>query len=117
METREMMDETIDLMARIRPGRMRWAIFFPFPGTRATAIPQKLGNLIDYRKMDAMDNYFCISCLKFDAPTDLYIKLQRTFHWRVNARAVCPSPADTLGWWTKWTGWMRSLGQMPARRF
>lgn len=89
-ETREMMDETIDLMARIRPGRMRWAIFFPFPGTKSYTIC-RLGGLIDYRKMDAMDNYFCASCLRFDAPTDLYIrKLQRTLHWRVNARSKLP---------------------------
>ncbi|HOW69259.1 MAG TPA: radical SAM protein [Phycisphaerae bacterium] len=93
-ETRAMMEETIDLMARIRPGRMRWAIFFPFPGTKSYTIC-KLGNLIDYRKMDAMDNYFCASCLKFDAPTDLYIrKLQRTFHWRVNARAGFPLSSE-----------------------
>lgn len=89
-ETRGMMDETVDLMARIKPGRMRWAIFFPFPGTKSYTIC-KLGDLIDYRKMDAMDNYFCASCLKFDEATDLYIrKLQRTLHWRVNARAGLP---------------------------
>ncbi len=89
-ETRAMMEETIDLMARIRPGRMRWAIFFPFPGTKSYTICQ-LGRLIDYRKMDGMDNYFCASCLKFDEATDLFIrKLQRTFHWHVNARAGLP---------------------------
>lgn len=89
-ETREMMEETIDLMARIRPGRMRWAIFFPFAGTKSYTICE-LGNLIDYRKMDAMDNYFCGSCLKFDEATDLFIrKLQRTFHWYANARAGLP---------------------------
>lgn len=89
-ETRAMMEETIDLMARIKPGRMRWAIFFPFPGTKSYQIC-KLGDQIDYRKMDAMDNYFCGSCLKFDDATDLYIrKLQRIFHWHVNARAGLP---------------------------
>ena len=89
-ETRPMMQETIDLMARIRPGRMRWAIFFPFPGTKSYTIC-KIGDQIDYRKMDSMDNYFCASCLKFDAATDLFIrKLQRTFHWHVNARAGFP---------------------------
>jgi anaerobic magnesium-protoporphyrin IX monomethyl ester cyclase len=93
-ETRAMMEETIDLMARIKPGRMRWAIFFPFPGTKSYTIC-KLGDLIDYRKMDAMDNYFCASCLKFDDATDLFIrKLQRTFHWYVNARAGLPLSAD-----------------------
>lgn len=93
-ETRDMMEETVDLMARIRPGRMRWAIFFPFPGTKSYTIC-KLGDLIDYRKMDAMDNYFCASCLKFDDATDLFIrKLQRTFHWRVNARAGLDRSGD-----------------------
>ncbi|HOW18420.1 MAG TPA: radical SAM protein, partial [Phycisphaerae bacterium] len=92
-ETRAMMEETIDLMARIKPGRMRWAIFFPFPGTKSYAICQ-LGDLIDRAKMAAMDNYFCASCLKFDPPTDLFIrKLQRTFHWYVNARAGLPTSA------------------------
>ncbi len=93
-ETRGMMEETIDLMARIKPGRMRWAIFFPFPGTKSYTIC-KLGDLIDYRKMDAMDNYFCASCLKFDEATDLFIrKLQRVFHWHVNARAGLPLSGD-----------------------
>jgi hypothetical protein len=93
-ETRAMMGQTIDLIARIRPGRMRWAIFFPFPGTKSYTIC-KLGDLIDYRRMDAMDNYFCASCLKFDGQTDLFIrKLQRTFHWQVNARAHLPLSAE-----------------------
>lgn len=86
-ETREMMDETIDLVARIQPGRMRWAIFFPFAGTKAYEI-SRLGNLIDYPKMHAMDNYFVGSCLKFDEATDRHVqKLQRIFHWHVNARS------------------------------
>ncbi len=85
-ETRPMMEETIELIARIKPGRMRWAIFFPFPGTKSYTICQ-LADLIDYPKMRAMDNYFCASCLRFDPATDLFIrKLQRTFHWHVNAR-------------------------------
>ncbi len=89
-ETRAMIEETIDLCARVKPGRMRWAIFYPFPGTKSYTIC-RLGNLIDYRKMDAMDNFFCASCLKFDPATDLLIrKLQRTFHWYVNARTDWP---------------------------
>ena len=89
-ETREMMVDTIELMARIKPGRMRWAIFFPFAGTKSYTICQ-LGDLIDHGKMNAMDNYFGASCLKFDDMTDLFIrKLQRTFHWYVNGRASSP---------------------------
>ncbi|UCD30413.1 MAG: B12-binding domain-containing radical SAM protein [Planctomycetota bacterium] len=95
-ETRAMMEETIDLMAKIQPGRMRWAIFFPFAGTQSYTICEQ-GDLIDYRKMDSMDNYFCASCLKFDKATDLFIrKLQRIFHWYVNARASLPLSSDYL---------------------
>lgn len=89
-ETRAMMEETIDLAARIRPGRMRWAIFYPFAGTKAYEI-SRLAGLIDYPKMHAMDNYFVASCMRFDARTDLFVqKLQRTFHWHVNARSGWP---------------------------
>lgn len=93
-ETPQMMQETIELCARIRPGRMRWAIFFPFPGTKSYTICQ-LGNLIDYRRMRALDNYFVASCLRFDPASDLLIrKLQRTFHWRVNALLDQPASAE-----------------------
>jgi radical SAM superfamily enzyme YgiQ (UPF0313 family) len=89
-ETRSTLDETIDLMVRVRPGRMRWAIFFPFEGTESYAIAESAG-LIDRVKMESMENYFCASCLRFDEPTDLLIrKLQRTLHWFVNARVEGP---------------------------
>jgi len=92
-EDRAKMDETIDLVARIRPGRMRWAIFFPFAGTKAYDIC-RLGGLIDDRKRNAMDNYFVASCLKFDPATDLHVqKLQRIFHWHVNARTTWDTAA------------------------
>lgn len=90
-ETRTMMEETIDLVARIKPGRMRWAMFYPFAGTKAYEIC-RLAGLIDYARMNAMDNYFVASCLKFDPATDLFVqKLQRTFHWHVNARTDWPA--------------------------
>lgn len=90
-ETRATLDETIDLIVRIRPGRMRWAIFYPFEGTESYAIAEAAG-LIDREKMQAMENYFCASCLRFDEETDLLIrKLQRVFHWFVNARSAAPS--------------------------
>jgi len=90
-ETRQTLDETIDLMVRVRPGRMRWAIFFPFEGTESYAIAESAG-LIDRDKIEGMENYFCASCLRFDGPTDLLIrKLQRTFHWSVNARSDWPA--------------------------
>lgn len=90
-ETRDTLDETIDLMVRVRPGRMRWAVFFPFEGTESYAIADAAG-LIDREKMQNMENYFCASCLRFDDETDLLIrKLQRTLHWYVNARGDCPA--------------------------
>jgi anaerobic magnesium-protoporphyrin IX monomethyl ester cyclase len=93
-ETADMMGQTIELIARIRPGRMRWAVFFPFPGTKSYTICQ-LGNLIDYRRMRSLDNYFVASSLRFDPATDLRIrKLQRTFHWRVNVRVNWPAAAE-----------------------
>ncbi|RPI28852.1 MAG: radical SAM protein [Acidobacteria bacterium] len=89
-ETREMMEETIGLIARLTPGRMRWSIFFPFPGTRSHRICQD-GGLIDESKMQAMKNFSSASCLKFSADTALFVrKLQRTFHWWVNASAGFP---------------------------
>ncbi len=96
-ETREMMEETINLIATIRPGRMRWAVFFPFPGTASYSICEK-GGLIDQDRMRSMTQYFRTSCLKFDQDTDLFVrKLQRTFHWWVNARADFPLSPEYAG--------------------
>lgn len=93
-ETPEMMRQTIELVACVRPGRMRWAIFFPFAGTKSYTICQ-LGDLIDYPRLRSLDNYFVASCLRFAPPTDLLIrKLQRTFHWRVNALLDQPAAAE-----------------------
>ncbi len=90
-ETVETLDETIDLMVRARAGRMRWAVFYPFEGTQSYDIAEAAG-LIDHEKMRSMENYFCASCLKFDAATDLLIrKLQRTLHWFINARGDGPA--------------------------
>ncbi|MFB3902110.1 MAG: radical SAM protein [Acidobacteriota bacterium] len=96
-ETRQMMEETVGLIARIRPGRMRWSIFFPFPGTASYEICERAG-LIDQERMQSMTNYFCASCLKLDQETDLFVrKLQRTFHWWVNARAGFPLSREYAG--------------------
>lgn len=113
-ETQAMMEETIDLAARIQPGRMRWAIFYPFAGTKAYEIC-RLAGLIDYAKMNAMDNYFVASCLKFDPATDLLVqKLQRTFHWYVNAR----TNAATAGTYQKLVEEVERIpaGEWPAAR-
>lgn len=89
-ETRETLEEIMDLMVRVRPGRMRWAIFYPFEGTESHAIAKAAG-FIDEEKMRTMENYFCASCLRLDDDTDLLVrKLQRALHWYINAR--CDGP-------------------------
>jgi radical SAM superfamily enzyme YgiQ (UPF0313 family) len=86
-ETRTEIQETIDLIARIRAGRFRWSIFFPFPGTKSYKICID-GDLIDRQRMQDLDNYFEASCLRFDPDTDLFIrKCQKVLNWYVNARS------------------------------
>ncbi|MFH2002286.1 MAG: radical SAM protein [Planctomycetota bacterium] len=86
LEEREDIDATLDLLARIEPGRFRWALFYPFPGTEIHALCEER-SLIDPEKMKALDNFFEASPLRFSPDQDLYLqKLQRTLHWHVNAR-------------------------------
>ena len=90
-ETSAQMNETIDLMVRVRPGRMRWSVFYPFPGTESYHLAEAAG-LIDPDRFRKLDNYFVDTCLKFDPQTELFLnKLQRVFHWYVNARIDGPA--------------------------
>jgi radical SAM superfamily enzyme YgiQ (UPF0313 family) len=90
-ETRAEIEETLDLCARIKMGRYRWAIFFPFPGTAGYTIAQQL-DLIDHDKAKRLGNYFDGSCLKFGDDHDLYIeKVGKLCNWYVNARTDWPS--------------------------
>jgi len=90
-ETMDQMFETIDLMVRVRPGRMRWSLFYPFPGTLSYKYAEE-GNFIDHDRLKKLDNYFVTTALKFDPATELFlIKLQRVFHWYVNARIDWPA--------------------------
>jgi len=76
--------ETVELLARIRPGRFRWSIFYPFPKTEAYELSLK-GGYIDFDKMQALENFTEASCLNFGPRHNLLIsKLQRTFPWFVN---------------------------------
>ncbi|MFN3467308.1 MAG: radical SAM protein, partial [Candidatus Brocadiales bacterium] len=76
--------ETVELLARIRPGRFRWSIFYPFPKTEAHELSQK-GGYIDFDKMQSLENFTEASCLNFGQEHNLFIsKLQRTFPWFVN---------------------------------
>ena len=84
-ETREEMMETIRLLADIRPGRFRWAIFFPFPGTDACDMALERG-LIDRETMQSLSNFTSGSCLDFGEELNRFVdRLQRTCCWQVNA--------------------------------
>jgi len=86
-EEREDLQATIDLLAEIRPGRFRWAVFYPFPGTDIHRLCEEEG-LIDPEKMAQLDNFYQASPLRLAPELDLFIrKLQRGLHWYVNARA------------------------------
>ncbi len=86
-ETREDMLETVDLLARIQPGRFRWSLFFPFVGTKAYEIAQK-GGFIDFEKMKSLDNFTDETCIQMGPELDLLVdKLKSLFCLYVNAHA------------------------------
>jgi radical SAM superfamily enzyme YgiQ (UPF0313 family) len=86
-ETPEEMFATIDLLGAIRPGRFRWSLFFPYPGTVAHEMAEQKG-LIDFQKMRALTNFTEESCLDFGEAHNLLVdKLARAFPWFVNARS------------------------------
>ena len=86
-ETREEIEETLQICADIEMGRFRWALFYPFPGTAGYTISKDL-DLIDFEKAARMGNYFDASCLRFDEEHDYYLERLAVFcHWYVNARS------------------------------
>jgi anaerobic magnesium-protoporphyrin IX monomethyl ester cyclase len=90
-ETREEMFETVGLLARTLPGRFRWSVFYPFPGTKAHDIARNAG-LIDEKKMAGLHNFFAESCLNFGREHNLALdKLNTAFPWYVNAASSFPS--------------------------
>jgi radical SAM superfamily enzyme YgiQ (UPF0313 family) len=83
--------ETLELCARVKMGRFRWALFFPFPGTAGYTIANSL-NLIDFEKMRQLGNYFDGTCLKFGSGHDLWLeKVSKVCHWWVNALSDWPT--------------------------
>jgi radical SAM superfamily enzyme YgiQ (UPF0313 family) len=95
-ETRDDIMETIQLLADIRPGRFRWAIFFPFPNTAAYAMSRQ-GGFIDFTRMESLSNFTEQSCLNFGPEQNFWIqKLQKIFPWYVNARAHFPAAKKYL---------------------
>ncbi len=89
-ETKEEIYETLRLCAKVKMGRFRWAIFYPFPGTAGYTI-SKDAELIDWERWSGMGNYFDASCLKFGDEHDLFIeKLGALCSWYVNALTDWP---------------------------
>lgn len=89
-ETAAEMDETVRLLARIKAGRFRWAIFFPFINTDAYDMAAS-GGIIDFEKMRTMSNFTDDSCLNFGARQNLKIrKLRAAYPWYVNAYGEDP---------------------------
>jgi len=90
-ETIDDIGMTLDLLARVAPTRMRWAIFFPYVNTEAYRISEE-GGFINFDKMRTLSSFMYESCLDFGPEHNLFIrKLQKTFPWHVNARlgATC----------------------------
>jgi radical SAM superfamily enzyme YgiQ (UPF0313 family) len=84
-ETKDDIFETIKLLGKIKPGRFRWSVFYPFPRTTAYDISKK-GNFINFDKMKTLDNFTDDTCLDFGEEHNLFLaRLQRTFPWYVNA--------------------------------
>lgn len=89
-ETIPEIEETLDLLARIKPGRFRWSIFFPFINTRAYEIARE-GGFIDFDKLENLTNFTDESALDFGPEHNRYLKrLKTTLPWHVNARAGLP---------------------------
>jgi radical SAM superfamily enzyme YgiQ (UPF0313 family) len=83
-ETKEDIMATIKLLGIIKPGRFRWSIFFPFPGTAAYEISLK-GGYLNLEKMKQLNNFTDDTCLDFGPEHNLFIsRLQKTFPWYVN---------------------------------
>jgi len=83
--------DTLSLCSRIKMGRFRWALFFPFPGTAGYTIARE-NDLIDFEKMKSLGNYFDGTCLRFGDEHDLWLeKVGKVCHWWVNALSDWPS--------------------------
>ncbi|MHC4662885.1 MAG: B12-binding domain-containing radical SAM protein [Planctomycetota bacterium] len=90
-ETSEEMYDTARLLARVNPGRFRWSVFYPFPGTRAAEIARKAGQ-IDEKRMGSIKNFFSESALDFGEEHNLLIeKMNVAFPWFVMSETELPA--------------------------
>jgi anaerobic magnesium-protoporphyrin IX monomethyl ester cyclase len=85
-ETPDEMIQTVELLARVRPSRFRWSIFFPYPGTKLHDVCVERG-LIDDEKMAGQTNFMDDTCLRFgESALRMIHRLRRFYPWFVNAR-------------------------------
>ena len=72
---------------RIKPGRFRWSLFFPYVGTEAYDIAKAQGS-IDFEKMRRLDNFTDETCMDLGEEVNLLVdKVQRLFCAFVNGYA------------------------------
>ncbi|MCX7857839.1 MAG: B12-binding domain-containing radical SAM protein [Deltaproteobacteria bacterium] len=70
--------ETVKLISKIKPGRMRWSLFFPFVGTEAYRLARD-NNMINFEKMIELDNFTDGTCMRLGEEVDLFVEKLKTF--------------------------------------
>jgi radical SAM superfamily enzyme YgiQ (UPF0313 family) len=86
-ETKDDIMATVKLLSRIKPGRFRWSLFFPYVGTEAYDIAKAEGS-IDFEKMRRLDNFTDETCMDLGEEVNLLVdKVQRHFCTFVNGYA------------------------------
>lgn len=84
-ESRDEVLETLKLCADAQVGRFRWAMFYPYRGTRSYEICKEHG-LLDPARLESTGNYFEGTCLAFPKEHLLFLdKLNRIAPWYANA--------------------------------
>jgi len=84
-ETQDDLFATVKLLSDILPGRFRWSVFYPFPGTDAYRMSVE-GGFLKKEKLMELRNFFTESALDFGEEQNLLVdKLNTAFPWFVNA--------------------------------
>ncbi len=73
IETPEMIQDTIRLVAKIKPKRFKFSIFYPFSGTPLAKFCSANG-LINEEKKKHLTNYYSDTCLIMDPITESVVK-------------------------------------------
>ena len=123
--------ETVDLLARLKIGRFRTSMFYPFPGTKAFDLSVE-GGYIDPARLPRLTDFTESSCLDFGVEENLFVeKLAAAMPWFVNSRlaaargvdeATLPAVARYRPWAEKvlaldeagWRAFKPRLGELDA---